>query len=400
MKKIYFLVLSIALTGIVKAQTLIDKPSDRYRLSSEEVYNLKQHSQGPINRAQSFYMDHSAANFDDDFFVWRMNSNYTGADTALNFIGLSLNHIAGFTDAADPAGTICDSSLFGFTSSYPTDIGIRVDTIFAIVSHENNSGNYDKITMQIVELLTTPQAQVGFPASASAGVSTVLWEQIDSSNVSLSTNGNWLGTGAAVVLSYTPFPTFLGYNAPKKIGLVFKYNDPSKLDTFSMSAGYVKDPLDNTKGLQSSIKSSFMRYPPFISTISRNSTIGYGTFANGVFSGGYYKAQNWAMWAYVTVGTDIDGFGENAANGFRILEAYPNPTNNNTNVRYELGVTSDVSVVVTDIVGNVVSQTTNAQQTPGEYKVSLGTENLSNGIYTYTVNANKASISKRFIVQH
>jgi hypothetical protein len=390
MKKLYFLAVSVALAAGVKAQSL-PKPAEAQRLSKEEVLGQRMHSVGPVNRAQSFYMDHSTANFDDDFFLWRMCSNYTSTDTALNFIGLSLSKVLGYTDPTDPAGTVCDSSLFGFTSSYPIDIGIRIDTIFTQITHENNSGNYDKITMQIVKLTTA-----GAPAST-AGISTVLWEQTDSSNVSLSGSGNWLGTGAAVVLTYTPQPTFMGAAPGTKLGLVFKYEDASKTDTLGMIAGYVKDPLDPTKALQSTIQTSYMRYPPFINTVTRNANVGYGT---PVGSGGWYFAQNWGMWAHVTVGTDVSGFGENSANGFRVLETYPNPSNNITNVRYELGVPSDVTVVVTDITGKVVYKTATSQQAAGEYSISLGTENLSNGMYTYTLNANRASVSKRFVVQH
>lgn len=392
MKKIYTLALSLAFAAGVKAQGIPNnKPSDSFRLSKEEVLGQRERGSSAVDRASSFYMDHSTANFDDDFFLWRMCTNYTSVDTALNFIGLSLNYIGGYTDPADPAGTVCDSSLFGFTSSYPIDIGIRIDTIFTQITHENNSGNYDKITMQIVKL-TTQNA----PAST-AGATTVLWSQTDSSNVSLSGSGNWLGTGAAVVLSYTPQPTFMGASAGTKLGLVFKYEDPSKTDTLGMIAGYMKDPLDATKALKSTIQTSYMRYPPFINTVTKNANVGYGT---PVGSGGWYFAQNWGMWAHVTVGTDVDGFNENSANGFRVLESYPNPSNEVTNVRYELGVQSNVTIVVTDVTGRVVSQTSSENQSAGEYKVSLGTENLSNGLYTYTINANKASISKRFIVKH
>lgn len=386
MKKIYALSLTIALAAGVKAQGL-QKPADRYRISKEEVMNQKQHQVGPVNRAQSFYMDHSVANYDDDFFVWRFSSSYTSVDSTINFVGLSLNKIAGFTDPADVSATIVDSSFFGFTSSYPTDIGIRVDSIFASVSHENNSGNYDKITMQIVKLTTG-----GAPAAAN-GSATVLWEQKDSSNVSLSPSGNWVGTGAGALLTYTPYPTFIGASAGTRLGLILKYEDPTKLDTFSVTAGYVIDPLNQNQGLQSTIQTSYVRIPPFLPNVLKNANVVYT-------SGGYYQAQNWAMWAYVTVGTDVSGYGENPAQGFRVLESYPNPTNEVTNVRYELGVPSDVTIVVTDITGNVVSKTATSQQSAGEYTVSLDTENLANGIYTYTLNANKASISKRFIVQH
>jgi hypothetical protein len=397
MKKIYSLALTIAFAAGVKAQGLPmnSKPAEKFRLSKEEVLGQRARGTSAVDRAQSFYMDHSTANFDDDFYIWRMCSNYTSIDTALNFIGLSLNYIGGYTYPNDPAGTVCDSSLFGFTSSYPMDIGIRIDTIFTSISHENNSGNYDKITMQIVKL-TNQNALV-----SATGVTTVLWEQTDSSNVSLSGSGNWLGTGAGVVLSYTPQPTFMGASPGTKLGLIFKYEDPSKSDTLGMIAGCMKDPLDATKALKSTIPTSYMRLPPNVGSISKNTNVGYGTFTPGVgFSGGYYFAQNWGMWAHVTVGTDVDGFNENSAKGFRVLESYPNPSNEVANVRYELGVQSNVTITVSDITGRVVYQTSSENQNPGEYKVSLGTENLSNGLYTYTLNANNASISKRFVVKH
>jgi hypothetical protein len=391
MKKLYALSLTIALAAGVNAQGL-QKPSERFRVSKEELNSLKHHQGvGPVNRAQSFYMDHSVANYDDGGFIWRINSLYTSVDTALNFAGLALSNCAGFTDPADVAATVVDSSFFGFTSAYPTNIGIRIDTIYAQITHENNSGNYDYMTMQIVKLTTG-----GAPATA-AGVATVLWEQKDSTNVTLSGGGNWVGTGAGLVITYTPQPTFMGASPGTKLGLIYKYEDASKLDTASLYAGYVIDPLDPTNALQSTIKTSFMRYPPNIPNVTRTTNVGYGS---PVGSAGWFEAQNWGMWAHVSVGTDVSGFGENPANGFRVIESYPNPTNEVTNIRYELGVPSDVAIVVTDIVGNVVSKTANTQQTAGEYTVSLDTDNLANGIYTYTLNANKASISKRFIVQH
>ena len=388
MKKIYFLALAFIFTGAVQAQSLT-KPSPRFKLSKEEVLNQRKARGGSaLERSNSFYMDHSTANYDDDFFVWNVNSNYVSADTAINYVGLSLNKIFGYTDAADPSGTLCDSSTFGFSSPYPGNIGIRVDSIFAQITHENNSGNYDKIRMQIVGLTSA-----GAPGNQAGVAANVFWEQVDSTNVSLSSNGNWLGTGAAYILSYAPYPTFIGASAFYRLGLVFRYEDATKQDSLGILAGYVKDPLDATKALQSTIQTSWIKYPPFRTNLTKNSSI---TYVNG----GYFTAQNWGMWAYVTVGTDVDGFNENSANGFRVLESYPNPSNEVTSVRYELGVPSEVNVTITDITGKVVFNHSNSHQSAGEYKINLDTEHLSNGIYTYTLNANKASISKRFVVQH
>jgi hypothetical protein len=389
MKKIYLITSILALSFHVKAQN-IPLPPERNKVSAEEVLNQRKHFAGSSARAQSFYMDHSTGNYDDGFYLWRMNSNYTSIDTSLNFIGLSLSKIFGFTNPSDPANSLCDSSTFGFSSSYPLNIGISIDTIFAQISHENNSGNYDKITMQIVQL--TAQ---GAPAAAS-GLANVLWEQVDSSNISLSPGGNWLGTGATALLTYTPFSGFIGVGAGTKLGLIFKYQDPSKIDSLGMIAGYVKDPFDNTKALKSDIPTSYMRYPPNIANVTRNTNVGYGT---PVGSGGWFFAQNWGMWAYVTVGTDVTGYGKNKAEGFRILESYPNPSNTFTKVRYEIGVTSDVILTVTDMNGKEVFFAKKLGQNAGEHTIDFSNVDLSNGIYNYTLTANHAAVSKRFVVQ-
>lgn len=391
MKKIYLTIATVAFAMAAQAQGLIEKPLDRYKMNAEEVMNQRKHYMPASNRSFSFYMDHSTGNFDDGFFLWNMNSNYTAQDTALNFIGLSLSKIFGYTDAADPSGTVCDSSLFGFSSSYPMNIGLQVDSIFTQITHENNSGTYNKITMQVVKNTT------GAAPATATGVTNVLWESVDSTNVSLSPSGNWLGTGAAVVLQFAPTAPMASISPGSSIGLVFKYEDPTKMDSLGMIAGFVKDPADANKALQSTIKTSFMRYPPNIPSVTKTSNVGYGS---PVGSGGWYQAQNWGMWAYVTVGTDVSGFNENSLNGFRVLETYPNPTNNMTNVRYELGVASQVSLVVTDITGKVVYKTNATHQNAGQFTLNLGTDNLNNGVYNYTLTANNASISKRIVVQH
>lgn len=390
MKKNYILLILLISTFVAKSQ-VIPQQNERYKLSYEEVMSLKKQHSSAADRAQSFYMDHSLANNDDGFFIWRFSSSYSNVDTALNFVGLSLSKIAGYTDPTDPAGSICDSSTFGFTSSYPLNIGISIDSIFAMVTHENNSGTYNRITMQIVQL----NAQ-GAPSNPT-GVSTVLWQQIDSTNVSLSSSGNWLGSGAATVLSYTPLSGFLGASPGTKLGLVLQYNDATKLDSFGVSAGYAIDPNNQNYALQSTIPTSFMRYPPYIPSVSRNSMIGYG---NPPGSTGWFQAQNWGMWAHVTVGTDVLGYGLNKQNGFRILESFPNPTNNISNVRFEIGKVSDVSIVVTNINGEIVKELQTKNNPAGIHVISLGTDNLNNGIYTYNLYANNASISKKFIVSH
>lgn len=105
------------------------------------------------------------------------------------------------------------------------------------------------------------------------------------------------------------------------------------------------------------------------------------------------------MWAYVTVGTDVLGYGNNKNEGFRILESYPNPSNTFRAVKYEIGVTSDVTLILNDINGKQLLLDTKFGQNAGQHTIDLDYLNLSNGIYTYTLVANGASVTKKFIIQ-
>jgi hypothetical protein len=241
--------------------------------------SIKVHAQATL------YLDYNIANFDDGGYIWRYNSLFNSTDTALNYCGLALDTLGGYNDPADPAGSWTYWGDY-FATPYPSNLNMYIDSIFLLVTHENNSGNTDVFRMKIVEL------------NANGTLSNnTLWQDEQFSNVSLSPNGNWLGNGAAFYLEFAPaFSVPIG----TKVGLVFEYEDPSKLDTLGIYAGYVDNGLG--QALQSTWKNSFMRYPPFINNISKNSSVGYGT---PVGSSGWYEAQNWGFTAKVTLTSSI-----------------------------------------------------------------------------------------------
>jgi hypothetical protein len=392
MKKIYLLLGSIGLfLGSAQAQSIMPNRNAYGKISAAEVAAMKARSGGFENTGRAtydLYMDHSAANFDDDFFLWRYNSLYTTPDTALNYVGWFINKVGGYTDPADPINSFVDGATFGFTVDYPSNISMRVDSIFASISHENNSGLYDKLKMRIVQV----------SGAAPSLASPILWEQVDSANVSLSSGGNWVGTGAGYLLSYTPNFTV---PAGTKAAFHFIYEDGSKLDTLGIAAGYVKDPLspdpNDPWAKQSDYKTSYMRYPPFIPNITTNSNVGYGS---PVGSQGWFYAQNWAIWAKVLL-TEVIGFNENSGtSGFTLLHSYPNPSSILTNVSFEVPVNCNATLTVTDLSGRIVSQQEMNDLQSGRHTVSLQTENLANGIYNYTLNANGWSATKPLVVNH
>ena len=70
---------------------------------------------------------------------------------------------------------------------------------------------------------------------------------------------------------------------------------------------------------------------------------------------------------------------------FSLLQNYPNPFNPTTTIPYELKVTSDVRLVVYDLLGRQVTELVGEKQNPGRYEVTFDGSNYSSGVYFYTL---------------
>lgn len=374
MKKIYLTLAAAALGLTAVAQ----QAAPQMRNASAKVVDIASLKQrGPVNNPKSgnaitnFWLDYSVANFDDAAYVWRFNSNYGATDTAVSYIAVAVTGpLWGYTDAADPANTI-ESYDYYFNP-------ITIDSVFAAVSHENNSGTYNKIYYDIVTLNAS-----GTPTS------TALWTAVDSSNVTLSPGGNYVGQGAGVQLAYAPaFTTTNG----QKIGLSLRYIG-DKLDTFAVSAGYV----DNGSGGAddpSQFATSFMKFPPFINSIAPNSSIGYG---NPVGADGWFEAQNWWLWAYVTY--NVTSITENQwIKGVKIGQSFPNPADKQTRFFYELQKPTNVSFDVYDVNGRLVKNYNEGIKEAGKHTHIIDLASFTSGVYFYTIKTDATTITKRFVV--
>ncbi len=79
--------------------------------------------------------------------------------------------------------------------------------------------------------------------------------------------------------------------------------------------------------------------------------------------------------------------------------AYPNPANNEINIKYALKATSDVTIQIADMTGRIVSTITENAQGKGEHTTSVNTSNLASGNYIYLIRtANGGSLASRFTV--
>jgi hypothetical protein len=77
---------------------------------------------------------------------------------------------------------------------------------------------------------------------------------------------------------------------------------------------------------------------------------------------------------------------------------YPNPYNPTTTISYQIKETGNVRITVYDALGRKVKDLVNELKNPGRYEVRFDGNNLSSGIYFYTMNINNFTSTKKMIL--
>ncbi len=70
---------------------------------------------------------------------------------------------------------------------------------------------------------------------------------------------------------------------------------------------------------------------------------------------------------------------------YKLSQNYPNPFNPQTKINYSLGKSSNVRIVVYDALGREVNNLVNGNQTAGNYVAVFSANNLSSGMYYYSM---------------
>jgi parallel beta-helix repeat protein len=83
---------------------------------------------------------------------------------------------------------------------------------------------------------------------------------------------------------------------------------------------------------------------------------------------------------------------------FQLYDAYPNPFNPTTNIRFDIASAENVWLSVFDILGREVSTIVNEKLSAGNYNIQFNASALSSGIYFYTLRAGGYNLSKRFVL--
>jgi len=83
---------------------------------------------------------------------------------------------------------------------------------------------------------------------------------------------------------------------------------------------------------------------------------------------------------------------------FSLEQNYPNPFNPSTNIRYQLPVSSDVSLKVYDMLGREVETLVNSRQSAGTHQVEFDASKLASGVYLYRLRAGSVSLTRQMVL--
>ncbi|MEW5797565.1 MAG: T9SS type A sorting domain-containing protein [Bacteroidota bacterium] len=82
-----------------------------------------------------------------------------------------------------------------------------------------------------------------------------------------------------------------------------------------------------------------------------------------------------------------------------LLQNYPNPFNPTTVIKYQLPVTSTVTLKIFDLLGREVATLVNEQKRPGSYEVTWDAKHISSGVYFYRLQAGDFVQTRRLVLQ-
>lgn len=108
----------------------------------------------------------------------------------------------------------------------------------------------------------------------------------------------------------------------------------------------------------------------------------YGTRAWYMREGDFNDGAAWCyMDPNITVGVDEEG--NTLPDRFALLGNFPNPFNPSTTIKFTMPQSSDVTLEVFNVLGQLVATQTLGEQQAGERSVQFNASNLASGMYTY-----------------
>lgn len=406
MKKIYSFIALLTFVTVAFAQSQIksDVSPANHR---HQVYH--KNVGVPAQRAMNtFVIDYDSA---DAYLQHQTGMNYFYGITKLN---MNYSYSAGDTLMGEKNyGAVAFDSAYdaynqvGYAQSSYTNI--RVDSLFAIVGHENNSGLDDTLIIKVVTVDSR-----GYPTA------TVLWSDTTIST-SFSLGAPWDDFNNLAELSWAPdliLPT------AKRFAVRMEYRG-AKTDTFGLVYGFGSFngpcPTTNYDLAVESYFSTIVSSQPPPATFTANSIalwtkytafgplpqaqaggdIYYPCDANNQFDPGVdgdNYIQNWTIRALVTTDPPTGIEEEYLKSGVRLYQNVPNPFNGTSTINYELTKPGDVVFEIYDVTQRKLAVISEGNKGTGKHNVTIDSNKFSEGLYFYTMKVGNVSLTKRMVI--
>jgi len=91
----------------------------------------------------------------------------------------------------------------------------------------------------------------------------------------------------------------------------------------------------------------------------------------------------------------INDPGSSIFSNFKLYDNYPNPFNPSTRIKFDISVSSFVSLKIFDILGRELKSAINENLDIGTYEYIWNADNFPSGVYFYTINSGKFSETKK-----
>lgn len=96
--------------------------------------------------------------------------------------------------------------------------------------------------------------------------------------------------------------------------------------------------------------------------------------------------------------TGIEPVSNNVPNRFYLYQNYPNPFNPSTQIKFDIAKTSNVKLLIYDILGREVKTLVNETAQPGTYEVLFDGSNLASGTYFMKLEAGTFTDIKKIVL--